>query len=281
VINHKYGIQESAQEKRSDSVGQAGRTIREAALIVQPTQTVAKRAPAKVLIVDDEPQVRRALRAILTSQGCNVVEVRDGEEALEEIKADPPDLVLLDINMPGIDGFETCRRIREASEVPIIMVTVRGSEQDKVLALDAGADDYLVKPFGTQELLARVRAAARRLPNVQEIPPFVSAHLKIDFERRQVIAGGEPVHLTPTEFELLKHLVLNQGKPVSHLKLLHLLWGPEHGTDREPLRVFVGQLRKKIEPNPDEPSYILTEPLIGYRFEAVAERPAKGRKHRS
>lgn len=250
-------------------------------MIAQPTQTVAKRAPAKVLIVDDEPQVRRALRAILTSQGCNAVEVRDGAEALEEIKADPPDLVLLDINMPGMDGFETCRRIREASEVPIIMITVRGSEQDKVLALDAGADDYLVKPFGTQELLARVRAAARRLPNVQEIPPFVSANLKIDFERRQVIARGQPVHLTPTEFELLKHLVLNQGKPVSHVKLLHLLWGPEHGTDREPLRVFVGQLRKKIEPNPDEPCYILTEPLIGYRFEPGAEKPAKGRKHRS
>lgn len=249
------------------------------ALIAQPIPKAAKRAPAKVLIVDDEPQVRRALRTILVSQGCAVIEVRDGEEALEEIKADPPDLILLDINMPGIDGFETCRRIREASDVPIIMVTVRGSESDKVKALDAGADDYLVKPFGTQELLARVRAAARRIPNLEELPPFVSPNLSIDFERRRVTAGGQPVHLTPTEFELLKHLVLNQGKPVSHLKLLHLLWGPEHANDREPLRVFIGQLRRKIEPDPDEPKYILTEPLVGYRFEVDAGRLPKTRKN--
>jgi two-component system KDP operon response regulator KdpE len=247
-------------------------------LNAQTVQTTTKRQTAKILVVDDEPQVRRALRAILTGQGCSVVEARDGEEALEEITADRPDLVLLDVNMPGIDGFETCRRIRETSDVPIIMVTVRGNERDKVVALDAGADDYLVKPFGTQELLARVRAAVRRVPGAEEIPPFISANLKIDFERRRVIAHGEPVHLTPTEFELLKHLVLNRGKPVSHLKLLHLLWGPEHSSDREPLRVFIGQLRRKIEPNPDEPRYILTEPLIGYRFEPDAEQPGKKRK---
>lgn len=244
----------------------------------QSTQTIAKRERAKILIVDDEPQVRRALRAILTGHDCTVIEARDGEEALEEVKAERPDLVLLDINMPGIDGFETCRRIRESSDVPIIMVTVRGSEKDKVLALDAGADDYLVKPFGTQELLARVRAAVRRVPGVEEIQPFISANLTIDFERRRVVAMGQPVHLTPTEFELLKHLVLNRGKPMSHLKLLHLLWGPEHSNDREPLRVFIGQLRRKIEPNPDEPRYILTEPLIGYRFEPDVEKPVKSRK---
>jgi two-component system KDP operon response regulator KdpE len=244
-------------------------------VIAQPVQKLTKRAPAKVLIVDDEPQLRRALRTILVTQGCSVIEVRDGQEALEEIKADPPDLVLLDINMPGIDGFDTCRRIREATDIPIIMVTVRSSEDDKVKALDAGADDYLVKPFGTQELLARVRAATRRLPSSEELPPFVSANLSIDFERRRVTARGELVHVTPTEFELLKILVMNQGKPVSHLKLLHLLWGPEHANDREPLRVFIGQLRRKIEPDPDEPRYILTEPLIGYRFEPDPERPAK------
>jgi two-component system KDP operon response regulator KdpE len=247
-------------------------------LNAQTPQTATKRQSAKVLVVDDDPQVRRALRAILTGQGCTVVEARDGEEAVEEITADRPDLVLLDINMPGIDGFETCRRIRESSDVPIIMVTVRGNERDKVVALDAGADDYLVKPFGTQELLARVRAAVRRVPGAEEIPPFVSPNLNVDFERRRVIAHGQPVHLTPTEFELLKHLVLNRGKPVSHLKLLHLLWGPEYTTDREPLRVFIGQLRRKIEPNPDEPRYILTEPLIGYRFEPDVEKPAKKRK---
>jgi two-component system, OmpR family, KDP operon response regulator KdpE len=243
-------------------------------LTARPIKNVA-RVPAKILIADDEPQFRRALRSILTSQGWVVVEVRDGEEALEEIKADPPDVVLLDINLPGMDGFETCRKIREASDVPIIIVTARGSENDKVMALDAGADDYLVKPFGTPELLARIRAAARRVPKLQEMPPFVSPLLSIDFERRRVMARGKRVHLTPTEFELLKYLVLNQGKPVSHLKLLHLLWGPEHDGDREPLRVFIGQLRRKIEPNPEEPTYILTEPLIGYRFEAETEKPAK------
>jgi len=247
-------------------------------LIAQPIPKTTKRSPAKILVVDDEPQVRRALRTILVSQGCSVVEARDGHEALEEIKADPPDLVLLDINMPGIDGFETCRMIRDASEVPIIMVTVRNSENDKVQALDAGADDYLVKPFGTQELLARVRAAARRIPNLEEIPPFISPNLSIDFERRRVVARGQQVHLTPTEFELLKHLVINRGKPVSHLKLLHLLWGPEHENDRGPLRVFIGQLRRKVEPDPDKPRYILTEPLIGYRFEPDPVKPGRSRK---
>jgi two-component system KDP operon response regulator KdpE len=250
-------------------------------VIAQSTQVIAKREAAKILVVDDEPQVRRALRAILTGHGCNVIEARDGEEALEELKADRPDLVLLDVNMPGMDGFEACRRIRESSDVPIIMVTVRGNEKDKVLALDAGADDYLVKPFGTQELMARVRAAVRRVPHVEEIPAFISQHLKIDFERRRVVVGGEPVHLTPTEFELLKHLVVNRGRPVSHLKLLHLLWGPEHSNDREPLRVFIGQLRRKIEPDPDEPRYILTEPLIGYRFEPGEEKTPRTRRHDS
>jgi len=240
-----------------------------------------KRAAAKILVVDDDPQVRRAFRAILASQGCAVVEARDGNEAIEEIKADCPDLVLLDINMPGIDGFETCRRIRGFSDVPIIMVTVRGDEGDKVIALDAGADDYIVKPFGTQELLARIRGAVRRVPSAKEMPAFTSSGLKIDFERRRVVVNGKPVHLTPTEFELLKHLVVNQGKPMSHLKLLHLLWGPEHSDDREPLRVFIGQLRKKIEPDPDQPRYIHTEPLVGYRFDPDFGTPAKTRKSNS
>lgn len=241
----------------------------------QPAKKIVGKAPAKILIADDEPQVRRVLRTILTDQGWVAIEVRNGEEALDEIKADPPDVVLLDINLPGTDGFETCRKIREVSDVPVIIVTARGSENDKVKALDAGADDYLVKPFGTPELLARIRAAARRVPRLQEMPPFVSPNLSIDFERRRVIARKQRVHLTPKEFELLKHLVLNQGRPVSHLKLLQLLWGPEHDDDRELLRVFIGQLRRKIEPNPEEPCYILTEPLIGYRFEAGTEKPAK------
>jgi two-component system KDP operon response regulator KdpE len=235
----------------------------------------------KVLIVDDERQVRRALRAILLSEGCSVVEAQNGDEALEEIKADRPDLVLLDINMPGMNGFEVCAKIRTFSDVPILMLTVRESEKDIVRALDAGADDYLVKPFGTQELLARIRAAARRVPGAEEIPPYDSPGLKIDFERRRVIANKLPVHLTPTEFELLKLLVLNEGKPVPYVKLLHRLWGPEHSGDREHLRVFVGQLRKKIEPDPDEPRYILTEPLIGYRFDPELTKLTKAHKPNS
>jgi two-component system KDP operon response regulator KdpE len=256
-----------------DLRGQSYQVPGEIILIAQPIPPSVRREPAKILVVDDEPQVRRAMRAILSGHGCSVIEARDGEEALEEVKADRPDLVLLDINLPGMNGLETCKKIRELSDVPIIMVTVRGDERDKVVALDAGADDYLVKPFGTQELLARVRAAVRRVPGAEEIPAFVSPNLKIDFEHRRVTARGQAVHLTPTEFELLKHLVLGRGKPVSHVKLLHLLWGSEGSNDREPLRVFIGQLRKKIEPDPDEPRYILTEPHIGYRFEPDAEKP--------
>jgi len=229
--------------------------------------------------VDDDAQLRRAFRVILTGQGCTVIEARNGNRAIEEIKANCPDLVLLDINMPGIDGFETCKRIRGFSNVPIIVVTVRGAEEDKVIALDAGADDYIVKPFGTQELLARIRAAARRVPEAEEMPPFNSSGLEIDFERRRVIANGRPVHLTPTQFELLRHLLLNEGKPVSHAKLIHLLWGPEKPPDdRKDLRVFIGQLRKKIEPDSDQPRYIHTEPVIGYRFDPDYVTPTKTRK---
>lgn len=249
-----------------------------------PTQKIAKRAPVKVLIVDHNPQVRRALRIVLTSQGCAAVEARDAKEALEELEADPPDLVLLEINLPGIGGFETCRKIRETSDVPVIMLTVLGGKDNKVQALDAGADDCLVKPIDTEELLARVRAVARRKPYMEELPPFTSPNLSIDFERRRVVACGQPVHLTIKEFELLKHLVATQGKPVSHLKLLYLLWGPEHTTDREPLRVFIRQLRMKIEPDPKEPRYIVTEPLFGYRFEPDPPRPVKApkrNKHKS
>jgi two-component system, OmpR family, KDP operon response regulator KdpE len=222
----------------------------------------------KLLVVENDQQLRRTFRVILTGQGYAVIEARDGNEALEEIKADRVDLVLLDIDVPGIDGFETCRRIRNLSDAPIIVVTARDDEKDKVLTLDAGATDYIVKPFGTQELLARIRSAVRRAPSAEKgMQPFVVPGLKIDFERRQVVAHGQPSHLTPKEFELLKHLVLNRGKPVSHLKLLHLVWGPEHARDRQYLRVFIRSLRKKIERQPDQPRYIHTEPVIGYRFD--------------
>jgi two-component system KDP operon response regulator KdpE len=238
----------------------------------------AQTLPKKILVVDDDSQIRRALRTILASQGCVVIEARESDEAIEEIRAECPDLVLLDVNMPGTDGIETCRRIRAFSDVAIVMVTVRGEEADKVSALDAGANDYIVKPFGTQELLARIRATARRVPATQGMPPFVSADLSIDFERRRVVSHGKAVHLTRTEFELLKHLVSNQGQLLLYADLLQLLWGPEHADDRELLWFFIGQLRKKIEPQPEHPRYIHTEPSVGYRFDPDYAMAAKLRK---
>ena len=222
---------------------------------------------AQILVVDDAPQVRRVLRATLTAEGYTVLEARDGGEALQLFAAEPFDIILLDVNMPGIDGLQACREIRRNSDVPIIMLTVRDAERDKVLALDAGADDYVVKPFGMQELLARIRASLRR-PSLQDkLPEFVSKDLSIDFEARRVTARGEEVHLTPKEFELLRQLVANQGKPMTHRRLLQAVWGPEHGEETDYLRVAINQLRKKLEPDPARPRFILTEPWVGYRFE--------------
>ena len=221
---------------------------------------------ATILVVDDEPQIRRVMRATLSSQGYSIVEARDGEEALAKFRRERPDLVLLDMNMPGMDGLETCREIRAGSNVPIIMLTVRSSEKDKVRSLDAGADDYVIKPFGMQELLARIRAALRRTSPTEALAPIVTKDLKINFENRSVIARGEDVHLTPKEFELLRQLVANQGKPLSHRRLLQAVWGPDYGDETEYLRVVINQLRKKIEPEPARPKYILTEPWVGYRF---------------
>jgi two-component system KDP operon response regulator KdpE len=220
----------------------------------------------KILIVDDEPQIRRVLRTTLTSQGYTVAEARTGDEALEEVRADRPDLILLDVNLPGISGLDTCREIRASSDIPIIMLTVRGSERDKVQALDAGADDYVVKPFGSDELMARIRAGLRRAAPAESMPPFVSSELKIDFEKRTVTLKGQAVRLTPKEFELLRHLVANQGKAQGHRRLLQAVWGPDYGEETEYLRVFINQLRKKIEPPGAKPTFITTEPRIGYRF---------------
>jgi two-component system KDP operon response regulator KdpE len=222
---------------------------------------------ATILVVDDEPQIRRVMLTTLTSQGYSVIEVRSGEEALEKMRTERVDLVLLDVNLPGISGLETCRGIRVSSDVPIIMLTVRNSERDKVQALDAGADDYVVKPFGVEELMARIRAALRRAAPGEAIAPFITDDLKIDFEKRTVIAKGSPVRLTPKEFELLRQLVSNQGKAQGHRRLLQAVWGPDYGDETEYLRVFINQLRKKIEPDPRQPQYIHTEPWIGYRFD--------------
>jgi two-component system KDP operon response regulator KdpE len=230
---------------------------------------------ANILVVDDEPQIRRVMRSTLSTHGYVITEAKSGEEALESLGANRPDLVLLDMNMPGIGGIEACRAIRSASDIPIIMLTVRNAERDKVAALDAGADDYVVKPFGFEELLARIRAALRRYSPGDALPSFVAKDLTIDFQKREVTAGGKAVHLTPKEYDVLKHLVANQGKPLTHRRLLQAVWGPDYGEETESLRVVINQLRKKLELNPSRPKYILTEPWIGYRFQPPRASIAK------
>jgi len=223
----------------------------------------------KVLVIDDEPQIRRVMRVILSGENYEVMEARSGEAALLRFREFLPDLVLLDLNMPGMTGLETCRAIRESSDVPIIVLTVRHEEEEKVEALDAGADDYVTKPFGKQELLARIRAALRRSPASPAAGPktFVAGDLEIDFEARKIRSGTKNVRLTPKEFDLLRYLVSHAGKPVPHRELLQAVWGPDYGDQTDYLRVFITHLRKKIEPNPAKPQYILTDPWLGYRFE--------------
>jgi two-component system KDP operon response regulator KdpE len=230
---------------------------------------------ANILVVDDEPQIRRVLRSTLSSQGYVITEARTGEEAVEWMRKQRPDLVLLDVNMPGIGGIEACREIRRASDAPIIMLTVRHAERDKVAALDAGADDYVVKPFGMEELLARIRAALRRYAPGETLPSFVSKDLTIDFESRLVTVRDREAHLTPKEYDVLKHLVANQGKPLTHRRLLQAVWGPDYGEETESLRVVINQLRKKLEGNPARPKYIITEPWVGYRFQAPRAEVSK------
>ena len=229
---------------------------------------------ATILVVDDEPQIRRVMRTTLSAQGYCIVEARDGQEALEKLRSERPDLVLLDVNMPVMDGLETCREMRRGSDIAIIMLTVRSSEQDKVRALDAGADDYVVKPFGIQELLARVRAVLRRGSNDETQNVLASKELCFDFGKRTIIVRGSPVHLTPKEFEVLRELVASGGKPMSHRRLLQAVWGPDYGEETESLRVVINQLRKKIESNPAKPKFIKTEPWVGYRFNVPSDAQA-------
>ncbi len=223
---------------------------------------------ATIFVVDDEPQLRRVMRATLTDLGYTVIDAKTGEDALEMLRHDQPDLILLDLNMPGIGGLETCRAIRETSEVPIIILSVRNTEREKVQALDAGADDYVSKPFGIQELLARIRAALRRSPAAgeNELTVFRTQDLEIDFTARRVVVAGKSARLTPKEFDLLRMLVAHPNKAIPHRKLLQSIWGPDYGDEVEYLRFFVNQLRKKIEPVPSKPKYLLTEPWVGYRF---------------
>ena len=232
---------------------------------------------AKILVVDDEPQVRRVMKVTLSAEGYTIFEARNGEEAVESFRANKPDIILLDMNMPVVDGLAACREIRETSAVPIIMLTVRSAERDKVQALDAGADDYVVKPFSMPELLARIRTALRRSATLEKPPAFASKELSVDFEARRVTVRGREVHLTPKELDLLRQLVANQGKPLTHRRLLQTVWGPDYGDEPEYLRVTINQLRKKIEADPAKPCLILTEPWVGYRFEPPKDgRPRAG-----
>jgi two-component system KDP operon response regulator KdpE len=222
-----------------------------------------------ILVVDDDAQIRRVMRTTLAAQGYEVSDAHSGEEALEKVRAGKFDLVLLDVNMPGMGGIEACRALRAGSDLAIVMLTVRNAEKDKVEALDAGADDYVVKPFGTPELLARIRAALRRMPpGFGGVPQQMTLDedVEIDFETRRVKAHGREAHLTPKEHDLLRYLVAHPNKAISHRELLQAVWGADYGDELEYLRVFVNQLRKKLEPDPCKPRYLLTEPWVGYRF---------------
>jgi len=221
----------------------------------------------RILVVDDEPQLTRVLLRSLTSKGYDVRVAGDGEFALQTFHDWPASLVITDLAMPNMGGLELCRKLRQTSEVPIIVLSVRGEEKTKVEALDAGADDYITKPFGMDELLARIRAALRRQPSSDaEARVLEAGDLRIDLDAHVVTRGGEEVRLTPKEFDLLAHLVRHAGKVLTHRALLGAVWGGDYTEQHEYLRVFIGQLRKKIEPDPSNPRYILTEPWVGYRF---------------
>jgi two-component system, OmpR family, KDP operon response regulator KdpE len=226
----------------------------------------------RIIIVDDDPQIRRVMRVTLTGQGYEVDDAKNGEAALEKLRDQRFDLVLLDMNMPGIGGLETCRTIRAQSDVAIIMLTVRDADSDKVDALDAGADDYITKPYNPPELLARIRAALRRTPSMQGPTGRITlGSVEVDFDSRQVSADGRRVRLTPKEFDLLRYFVGHANKTLSHRELLQAVWGPDYGDQVDYLRVFINQLRKKIESKPSSPTFLLTEPWVGYRLNLPAE----------
>jgi two-component system, OmpR family, KDP operon response regulator KdpE len=220
----------------------------------------------RILVVDDEPQIRRVMRATLVTEGYEVADARSGDDALERIHSEKYDLILLDINMPGITGIETCRQIRLVSDVCIIMMTVRDKESDKVAALDVGADDYVTKPFSMPEMLARIRAALRRTvtPPPSGIANVRIGDVEIDFRARCLTSHGKQIRLSSKEFDLLSYLAAHPNRVIPHEELLHAVWGPEYGEEREYLRVFVNRLRKKIEPSPQDPQYLIKEPWIGY-----------------
>ena len=232
----------------------------------------------KVLIVDDDSAIRRALHNTLHGMGFEVDDAASGEAALDLVREAEYDVVLLDINMPGIGGIRACREIRKSlPRLGILMLTVRDREEDKVTALDAGADDYITKPFNIRELAARIRAAVRRsrATKVDADAVIHIGNIELDPARRLVRKSGEPVHLTPKEFDLLRYLMAHAGLPITHVRLLHAVWGPEYGGELEYLRTFVRQLRKKLEDDPAEPAYLLTDSHIGYRFAEAKLEPVE------
>lgn len=223
---------------------------------------------ARILVVDDEIEIMRALQRSLSAHGYEVFTAGSGEEALGEIAQHRPDLILLDLGLPGISGLEVCRQVRAQSSLPIIVLSVKDAERDKVLALDLGADDYVSKPFSVNEVLARVRVALRHTAQVQSgtEPHFTAGPLTVDFAQRQVSVNGREVKLTPTEYDLLKALIKNSGKIMTRQMLLSQVWGTGYGAEAHYLHVYIGQLRRKIEPDPAHPRFILTISGVGYRF---------------
>jgi two-component system KDP operon response regulator KdpE len=220
----------------------------------------------KVLVVDDEDSIRRFLRVTLTAQAYNVLEAASGNDALSSVAENKPDIVILDLGLPDIDGVEVTRLLREWTQLPIIILSVRGGECDKIAALDAGADDYLTKPFGVGELLARLRAALRRTAKTRDEPVFTYGDLKVDLSRRLVTVAGRNVSLTPNEYGLLRLLVTQTGRVLTHRHILREVWGAEYGDEFHMLHVNISNLRRKIEPDPARPQIIITEPGVGYRI---------------
>src|SRR2546428_8225227 len=221
-----------------------------------------------VVLIEDEPQIRRFLRATLTGQGYRLFEATTGADGLVEVGSRQPDVVIVDLGLPDIDGIDVIRRLREWTAVPIIVLSARGQERDKVAALDLGADDYVTKPFGADELLARIRVALRHVAR----PPrgadsvFRTGDLRVDLERRDVTSGGRSVRLTPTEYELLKAFIANPNKVLTDRMLLQRVWGADYGDESHYLHVYVARLRKKVEDDPPRPRYLITEPAVGYRL---------------
>jgi two-component system KDP operon response regulator KdpE len=220
----------------------------------------------RVLIVDDEPAIRRFLRVTLTAQNYDLIEASSGQEAISKADADKPDIIVLDIGLPDVNGIEVTKLLREWTQIPIIILSVRGAESDKIAALDAGADDYLTKPFCVGELLARLRANLRRATKTTSDPVFTSGILKVDLSRRLITVSDLDVQLTPTEYELLRVLVTHAGKVLTHHLLLREVWGAEYGEEFHMLHVNISNLRRKIEPDSTRPQFIITEPGVGYRL---------------